>query len=107
MELIQKCEKDLIKLNQCKNIKERRKLMKQCDECLTDAVSEIAKNCLIGNLKLKNCELKNLKKYSKILKILSKRNSYEKRKKLIVQKGGFLQYLIPSALYLLEKFMAK
>ena len=108
MDLIKKCESDLLKLKNCKNIKERRILLNEIDDCVIDAVSEISKNCLVGNLKLNKCEINKLKKYKKVFEILSRKTPLQKRKKIIIQKGGFLaSILIPSALYLLQRYFNK
>ena len=106
MELIKKCEKDLGKLKNCKNIKERRIIINKSDNCLIDAISEIAKNCIIGNIKLKNFEFNKLKKFKRPIENLSKNISIKKRKKIVIQKEGFLNILIPATLFLLEKVLA-
>jgi hypothetical protein len=76
-------------------------------DCLIYAISEISKNCLIGNLPLKKSEIAKLKKYRKVLRFISGKNSLKKRKKIILQRGGFLNILIPSALYLLSEVFSK
>ena len=105
MELIKKCENELRKLKNCKNIKERRQIIRNSDNCLIDAISEIAKNCILGNLKLKNCEFNKIKQFRRPIEKLSKKIPIEKRKNIIIQKGGFLNILIPATLFLLDKFM--
>lgn len=105
MDLINKCKIDLKKLKICKNIKQRRILLNKSKNCLVNAVSEISKNCLKGNIKLSKCKINKLKKYKKVLKLISKRLPISKRKKIIIQKGGFLSILIPSALAMLVEYL--
>jgi len=66
-----------------------------------NAISEIALNCLKGNVPLNSNIYKKLIRYKNILRQLSKRSSVIRRKKLINQKGGFLQLLLPPALSLI------
>ena len=108
MDLINKCQEDLKSLKNCKNIKQRRVLINKCKNCLVNAISEISKNCLKGNIKLSKCKINKLKKYKNVLRLISKRLPLCKRKKLIIQKGGgFLSILIPPALALLTEFLKK
>jgi len=79
----------------------RANLLEQVKDCVIDAISEIAKNCLSGNIPLSEEDFKNLEKYQKILRIISKPCSAEKRRNLIIQKGGFIDSLVPAALLLI------
>jgi hypothetical protein len=106
MDLIKKCKDDLIKLNKCKNIKSRKNFIKKVKRCVIDAISEICDNFLRGNIKLKKFKIKLLKKHRKYIEFLKKKNPLHKKKKIIVQKGGFLNVLIPSALFILEKVLS-
>jgi hypothetical protein len=103
MDLIFKCKKDLQQIRKCKTIRERRKFIRNSKKCFIDAISEISKNCLIGNLPLNKCQFKYLKNYRTVLRKLSKKSPTKKRRNIIIQKGGFLNILIPTALYLLKK----
>ena len=63
------------------------------------AVSECIHNVLFGNVKLSPYERKTLVKYKKVLKSLShKCQPIREKKRVLKQKGGFLQYLIPAAI---------
>ena len=106
MDLISKCKTDLQKLHNCKNKNSRAKFIKRVKKCVIDAISEICDNFLIGNLKLKNFKVKLLKKYRKYIEFLQQKKPLYKKKKIIIQNGGFLNVLIPSALFLLEKFIS-
>ena len=102
MRLINQCKEDLIKLSKVKSVKERNKLIKDIKNCVIDAISEISSNCLLGNIPLTNCNYKKLQKYKNTLRALSTKNiSRIKKRKLIQQKGGFLNILLPPVLTLL------
>jgi hypothetical protein len=95
------CAKSLHKISKYKNPKKRNRLILDAEKCVIDAISEIAKNCLAGNINLKTCDFKKLSKYKKTLRQISKKSSVEKRKRILQQKGGFLSLLIPPALSLI------
>ncbi len=64
-----------------------------------DALSEIAHNTIKGNVKLKKSQSKKLKRHVHTLKqfcCIKNKKSLNKRKKLLVQSGGFLPILIPT-----------
>lgn len=105
MELISTCSSELKKLSKCKTKKTRSKLIGKYKKCVIDAISEICLNFLKGNLKINSKDFKKLLKFRKTIEFLKKKNPVYKRKKAIIQKGGFLNILIPSALFLLEKFL--
>ncbi len=74
------------------------------DQTVYDALSEIAHNTIKGNVKLKKSQSKKLKHHSNVLKqlcCLKNKKNIQKRKKLVVQSGGFLPILIPSIAALL------
>lgn len=97
-----KCTKELDELVKETNSKNRVKLLKRVEDCVINAISEIAKNCLSGNIPLSEEDFKNLSKYHNILRKISQKSSVKNRRKLIVQSGGFIDTLIPSALCLLS-----
>ena len=106
MKLINQCKNELIQLNKLKNIKDRKKFVLNLKNCDIYAISEIASNCLLGNIPLNNCQFKNLKKYKNILrKISNKKTALNLKKKIIIQKGGFLNILLPSVLSLLATYI--
>jgi len=107
MDLISECQDKLKKLINCPNSRIRNNLLRKSKGSLINAISEISKNCLIGNLPLKKSEIAKLKKYRKALRFISGKNSLEKRRKIILQRGGFLSILIPSALQLLSQLLSK
>ena|ERR1700712_2868692 len=79
--------------------KKREIFISKAKNCIINAVSELAKNCLHGNINLNECQFDKLKKYQNILrKINTKKTSIKKRRELMIQNGGFLPLLIPPAL---------
>ena len=72
------------------------------------AVSECALNLLKNNIPLSD---KNFKKFYKckhnIRNLARKRTSLKKKKLIIHQKGGFLQYLIPLAIASITELVKK
>ena len=102
-----KCSEELRKIKNCENLKIKKQLINKANNCVIDVISEIAKNCLLGNLPLKTCDFEKLKRYKKQLRLLSKKSSFSTRKHLINQKGGevFLDILIKQALSLLNSYV--
>jgi hypothetical protein len=96
-----RCAKRLHNISKIKNPKSRNKLILDAEKCVIDAISEIAKNCLAGNINLKTCDFKKLSKFKNILRQISKKSSVKRRKQILQQKGGFLTLLIPPALSLI------
>lgn len=101
---ILKCINELNRIEKAKSSSERKKLLKLAENCVIDGISELALNCLKGNLPIKSCDFKTLKKYKTVLRQISKSSPVNKRRKIIVQKGGFLPILIKSALGLLGSY---
>ena len=96
-----KCTLELDKLVKEKNPQERIKLLKEVKDCVIDSISEIARNCLNGNIPLSKEDFNNLTKYQHILRLISKPTSVEKRRKIIQKGSGFIDVLIPAALILI------
>ena len=96
-----KCAKELENLAKVKDFKNKKVLIKNAEDCVIDAISEIALNCLNGRIPLRDCDFKSLIKYQTVLRKISKIGPVNKRKRLISQTGGFLNLLIPPALSLI------
>ena len=72
------------------------------------ALCEVIHNVLIGTVKLTPGEIKRLKPYNRLLvQITKKSTSVKTKKKLLVQKGGFLLTLLPPAIALLTSLLIK
>ena len=104
---ILKCQNELKKISSKKSVEKRNKLINNARDCVIDAISEIAKNCLYGNIPLNNCDFKSLSKYKVLLRKLTKKSSVPRRKKIIIQRGGFLQFLVPSTLSFIESLISE
>jgi hypothetical protein len=85
----------------------RRIVIKNSDTGIIDALSECCKNVLIRKNTKVTKALKKMRPYRfDIRKIADKQTPIGKRRKLLVQRGGFLQYLLPLALSTLTSIFA-
>ena len=100
------CLQELEKLSSA-DIKERKKLLLEFNDCVIDAISEIALNCLKGNIPLKSCDFKKLKEHQNILRIISQPNKVKYRRNILIQKGGFLNILLAPALSLIATLVGE
>ena len=79
-----------------KNKKRRDSLVNLATPEEIRAITEIVKNCLVGNVPLHGDCLSRMKRHRKKLRLISQRRYPVKRKKtLIKQTGGILSALIP------------
>lgn len=88
--------KDFLQLLCTGNKKLKKTLIQNGTPDQIKSICEIILNLLRGNIKLTDEELDKLKKKKKILRQLSKKNQSSKKRKILIQKGGFLQFLIPA-----------
>lgn len=63
---------------------------------IINAICEIIDNFLHNNLKITSDQLLHLSPYKKTLRRLVKKDTLQNKKKILNQKGGFLQFLIPA-----------
>jgi hypothetical protein len=75
---------------------ERKKYIKSCNSKFIFDMCECVKNLLKGNVPLKTAHLKCLKQHKQSLRQLSLKHTSLKVRKKILQKGGFLGFLLPS-----------
>lgn len=104
---ILKCSAELDQLAKSRTTNQRRKLIENAEDCLINAISELANNCLSGNFPLNKCQFKKLSKYKNILRKLKKKTKLLTRRKLLIQNGGFLPFLIPPALSFIASLIAE
>jgi hypothetical protein len=104
MNKIDKQKDLLLTLAHCKK-KIRTAILQNADRQLIEAICECIYNLLKGNIELKETDKENLYKYRHILRKLVKRSNLKQKKKIIIQKGGFLQYLIPAAITGISLFL--
>lgn len=96
----------LKKLSCCtKRIKDH--VIKKGKRDLIHTICECVHNTLNGNVRLTPKDLKKLARHKYSLrKLLSKKNLKDK-KEILIQKGGFLNILLPSAIALLTSILKK
>ena len=87
--------------------KKRHKIIKNNDHSLIHCICECVHNVLNGKVSIKEKELKKLTKYKTVLRKLNKPDTIKHKKKLIIQSGGFLQYLIPLVIPLITSLIEK
>jgi len=68
----------------------KRQLIKKCDIEFLDCVSECAKNVIKGNVPLKPAHLWRLRRERSNVRVLASKKTSLKKKRRILQKGGFL-----------------
>lgn len=77
------------------NKEQRKALLTKADPCLIRCICECALNILQGNIPLVKAQKNKLKPHKKVLRSLaSEKASIAKKKRLIVEKGGFLPLLL-------------
>lgn len=77
------------------NNKQRSAVLQKADLKLVRCICECALNILRGNVPLKHPHKQRLKRYACVLRRLAdKNNSWKDKKRLIIQRGGFLPLLL-------------
>lgn len=79
----------------------KRQYVKKCNKEFVDCVSECAKNVLRGNVPLTTNQKAKLRRNQKNLRSLAIKRTSLKKRRQILQKGGFLAALLPPVLSLL------
>ena len=93
------CFSELKELSKPIDEKKRIRLIKEVKDCVIDSVGELALNLLNGYIPFNK---NKLFKYQKVLhKIADKKLPVGKRRKILVQSGGFLPLLIEPGLALI------
>lgn len=88
----------LYTLNKAKP-KLRKAIIKNSDDALIKALSEISLNTLNGNLELTGGAKNKLKKYKRKLRCIAcPKRKLKSKRNILVQEGGFLPVLISSLL---------
>jgi hypothetical protein len=83
----------------------KKKLIKECDGKLIDCFCECSKNILKGNVPLKQTQLKRLRREKKNLRALALKKTSLKKKRKILQKGGFIGAILPPVLTVLSSLL--
>jgi hypothetical protein len=77
-------------------LSERKQYIKLCGKKFIYDVCECVKNLLKGNVPLKSAHLTCLKRHKQSLRQLSVKSTSLRARKKLLQKGGFLGFLLPS-----------
>jgi hypothetical protein len=86
----------LLLISSCKK-KLRQKIIEGSDKDFIYAILECVFNVVNGNVRLDNKNFEKLKQFKTVFKhLLNKNLALKQKKKILIQKGGFLQFLIPA-----------
>ena len=101
--------KNLQTLNILKNCctRTRNKVLKNSNNSLIKLLSECVCNTLNGSIKLRPKDKRHLKTYKNTLRKLSKTKSLKGKRQILIQKGGFLQYILPSAIAIITSLIQR
>jgi hypothetical protein len=105
---IDELENSLVRLKKFyqSNKKVQRKILKNKSDCkIIVIIRDIVLNLLKGNINLTDREKNKLQKHKYTLRKLIDTNPLCKSREIIVQKGGFLSVLIPSAITLITSIL--
>lgn len=85
----------------------KKEYVRKCNKEFLDCVSECAKNVIKGNVPLSDRQKTNLSRRKKDLRALSVKKTSLRKKRKILQKGGFLTALLPPVLSILSSLLLK
>ena len=85
----------ILKRRQRLGEKAKKQFIKKCDMEFIDCVSECAKNIIKGNVPLNPAQLRRLCRERGNVKVLAWKKTSLKKKRRVLQKGGFLGALLP------------
>jgi hypothetical protein len=71
------------------------------------SICEIIKNLLLGNVQLSDDQLKKIGRKRSILRQILKKKQSLKKRKYLIQQGGFLAYLVPAIISGLATVLSK
>lgn len=89
---------DYLKILAKSKNKLRRVILEKADQKLITAICECILNLLNGKIKIDSSSKEKLFKYRKTLRKLVNKSNLKEKKKILIQKGGFLEFLIPAAI---------
>ena len=98
---------DSLRMLQKANPKLRKAIIENSKADLIIALCEIIENTLHGTVKLNEVQKKKLKRYGQILRHVANRGvTIKEKKKLLVQRGGFLSVILPPAIALVSALIS-
>lgn len=84
-------------ISKCKNSKDRKVFLQKGSDEFIKAIIEIVLNVLKGNVDLTEKIKKKLKKYKRVMrKIICPKVSLKFKRRVLIQKGGFLNVILPA-----------
>ena len=84
----------------------RKAIISMCNKEVVHCISKCILNVLSVNIKLTGCDTRKIQKHKAALrKVCDKRVPLSAKKKLIVQRGGFLLHLLSAILPTLASFI--
>lgn len=90
---------DFLRVLQKANPKQRKGILENGNKDLILCLCEVIDNILRGNVNLNSKQKKDLGKYKKVLRqLIDKKLGVAKKRKLFVQKGGFLPAVLAPAI---------
>ena len=97
IEKFKKNQDTLKVLSRCK-VNIRRAILLNADKDLIEVICHCIFNLLNGNINLSESDKNRLSLYKLTLRKLVEKSSVGEKKKILIQNGGFLQFLIPAAI---------
>lgn len=94
---IEKQKHILCTLSKCKP-KMRKAILISADKELITAICESIFNMLNSNLDINRETLTKLKPFKKTFRKLVSKSTLANKKKILIQKGGFLEFLVPAVI---------
>ena len=82
-------------------------MVDMCDRNLIDCLCECSKNILKGNVPLKRAQLEKLRREKHNLRLLALKRTPLRKKKKILQKGGFIGLVLGPALAVAGSLLGK
>jgi hypothetical protein len=90
------------------NSKLRKAILRHSEKDLVFAICECVLNLLNGNVKTDSRVIHKLGKHKQILrKLVHTGDNVEQKRKLLIQKGGFLPLIIPAILEVVTSLLSK
>jgi len=87
--------------------KKRRKYLETCSEHVLDGICECIKNLNAGNIPLNGKQFNGLRHHKHALRKLARKELPRRKRRKIVQKGGFLPLLLQAAIPLLTSLFGQ
>jgi hypothetical protein len=84
----------------------RNTIIQKGNKDFINSIIECVDNLLRDNIPLEESEFKKVSKAKSTLRKLVKKSSLAEKKKLLIQKGGFLQFLIPAAVSVISSLIS-